>query len=193
MEYRNDITGLRCIAVVLVFLYHATDSILTGGYLGVDVFFVISGYMMMRVLHLNSGATKIKSFYAQRISRVFPIILVVCCTISIYSYLFFIPPDFQSVLKYSLSALSFSTNFYSWTQVGYFNPGADYYPLIHLWSLAVEMQYWIVAPLFYFLIISSNKKLYSIFLITFILSLSLHVWATLEAPSAGFYFSVTRF
>lgn len=148
-EYRPDIDGLRAIAVLTVLLFHADIPGFSGGFVGVDIFFVISGYLITSIIHaeMMAGKFSIARFYERRVRRLIPALLaLVAFCIAIGSALL-LPADLDSLAKSALATLAFSSNIFFWRTTGYFDGPADYKPLLHTWSLGIEEQFYIIFPL----------------------------------------------
>lgn len=149
MRYRPEIDGLRSVAVLPVILFHGGLALFSGGFVGVDVFFVISGYLITTIIagHLDEGRFSLLDFYARRARRILPaLVLVVACTTP-FAWAWMLPTDFRDFAQ-SVSAVSlFSSNFLFWLESDYFAAAAERKPLLHTWSLAVEEQYYIFFPL----------------------------------------------
>lgn len=195
LRYRPDIDGLRAIAVLGVVLFHAGVQPLTGGFTGVDVFFVISGFLISSILikEIRRGDFSLVTFYERRIRRIFPAFLVVVLSSVILAYLLLIPRDFENFGK-SLAAagLSFS-NVLFWKESGYFDSTAELKPLLHTWSLGVEEQFYLFFPLLLLFISRFFKQrwvgwILAIAVVSFLLS----VWGVKYQPSAAFYLLPTR-
>ena len=147
--YRPEIDGLRALAIVPVVLFHAFPERLPGGFIGVDIFFVVSGYLISRLIlgGLADGSFSFLDFYARRIRRIFPaLVLVLACTYAL-GRLILTPEDFRQLSKHAMAGASFTSNFLLWYEAGYFDSAAEVKPLLHLWSLAVEEQFYLVWPL----------------------------------------------
>ena len=170
-DYRPEIDGLRALAVLPVIFYHANFSFFNGGYLGVDIFFVISGYLISKIIlnDLRLNKFSIRNFYIRRAKRILPALLSVTLVTSILSY-FVIPQE--EILEFSksiISVLFFFSNFFFQLNTGYFDIDAEYQPLLHTWSLSIEEQFYIFFPIF---LIFFFKKGYKFYLsIVFVLSL----------------------
>jgi peptidoglycan/LPS O-acetylase OafA/YrhL len=147
-EYRADIDGLRGFAVIAVVVFHAFPSIAPGGFVGVDVFFVISGYLISGLIieNLDRGGFSFTEFYCRRIKRIFPALIVVLIAVLLMGWLFLLAEEFKRLGKSIASAAMFVINFKYWREVGYFDYDVETKPLLHLWSLAVEEQFYIVWP-----------------------------------------------
>lgn len=149
MNYRPELDGLRAIAVLPVILYHAGFAQFSGGYIGVDVFFVISGYLITSLIReeLRTNTFTLKNFYERRARRILPaLFLVIACTFP-FAWLWLQPPELLEYLRSVVATLGFSSNFLFWFETGYFETAVELKPLIHTWSLAVEEQYYIIFPL----------------------------------------------
>ncbi|MDR3214560.1 MAG: acyltransferase, partial [Azoarcus sp.] len=149
MNYRREIDGLRAAAVLPVILFHAGFSWMSGGFVGVDVFFVISGYLITTIIlsELDAETFTLMGFYERRARRILPALffMLFCCLPFAWFWLF--PDQMVRFAKSLLSGLFFVSNYYFRKQVGYFAPSAEEEPLLHLWSLAVEEQYYLFFPL----------------------------------------------
>ncbi len=173
--YRKEIDFLRSIAVVFVILYHYFPNILSKGYLGVDLFFVISGFLISYQIYTQTIEKKfsLKDFYVRRIKRILPASLFTLILVFFASLYLMTDNDFFSFLKSSIYSLFFSANFFFWTNGGYFGPNDELKPLLHLWSLGIEEQFYLIFPLiFIFLIKIFKKKKIIFFVILFITFLS---------------------
>ena len=190
MKYRAEIDGLRAIAVLPVIFFHAGFAPFSGGFVGVDVFFVISGYLITSLIleELKTGSFSIAGFYDRRARRILPaLFFVVACSIPI-AWFTLLPKDltdfFHSVMAVSL----FSSNFLFWFQSGYFDTGAELKPLLHTWSLAVEEQFYIIFPLLLMALWRFGRKvLIWVLVVLFVISASLAEWGAHNYPSATFF------
>lgn len=149
MEYRKDIDGLRAIAVIPVVLFHLGIPVFSGGYVGVDVFLVISGYLITSIIFrdIERGKFSITSFYERRIRRIFPALFTVLAATTTVSFWIYSPSE---LIRYSKSLASislFSSNFLFLRESGYFSPSAEIWPLLHTWSVSIEEQFYIFFPL----------------------------------------------
>lgn len=150
--YRPDIDGLRAVAVISVVIYHAFPSLLKGGFVGVDIFFVISGYLITSHIlgELKTGTFTFASFYGRRAKRIFPALITVLIACALIGYFVLMPDDFRKLGKHIVSGAAFVSNFTLWSEAGYFDDASNTKPLLHLWSLAVEEQFYILWPLLLF-------------------------------------------
>ena len=196
MIYRREIDGLRTIAVGSVVLFHAGLPGFDGGYVGVDVFFVISGYLITAILldDLDGGRFSILKFYERRARRILPALSLVIAVTSLIAVSGVMLPDqltryFQSVVATAL----FAANFFFWWTTDYFAPAAEESPLLHMWSLAVEEQFYLLFPIFLFLGWRWRRDwALPLMLLGGLVSLGLAEFASRAGPTANFYFPVTR-
>lgn len=195
VKYRGEIDGLRTIAVLPVILFHAGFSWISGGFVGVDVFFVISGYLITTILadDLDNNSFSILSFYERRARRILPALLVVlfCCLPFAWNWM---TPDQLSGFSKSMVAVSlFSSNILFWREAGYFDSSATEKPLLHTWSLAVEEQYYLFFPVLLFLLWRhGHRKALLWIAILSALSLVMSEWGWRHKPEANFYLLPTR-
>lgn len=196
MKYRRDIDGLRTIAVGVVILFHFNVPYITGGYVGVDVFFVISGFLISKILldEIDGGTYSILRFYERRARRILPALFLVLLATTIWAALVMWPADFQRYGQSGVATLLFLANVFFWKNSGYFQGEAEREPLLHMWSLAVEEQFYIVFPIFLFLVYGKlgRKAFVASFYALFIGSLALSIVATKQMPTFSFYMPVTR-
>ena len=151
LHYRPDIDGLRAIAVLSVLAYHLKMGLFSGGFVGVDIFFVISGYLISADHSRRTspaGKFSIAAFYERRVRRIFPALIATLLGTSVLAYLFFLPAELMSFAKSLLAALFSVSNFYFWKHSGYFSAPVETMPLVHTWSLAVEEQFYVFLPIF---------------------------------------------
>lgn len=153
-KYRPDIDGLRAIAVLSVVLFHINPQWLPSGFLGVDIFFVLSGFLITSIIYreMLSKTFSFTEFYNRRIKRILPLFFVVLITGLLISSYIFLPRDYRGVVDSALSSLIFLANRYFARQGGYFDTTSDEKPFLHLWSLSIEEQFYFIFPLFLLLI-----------------------------------------
>ena len=173
MKYRAEIDGFRALTVVPVMFFHAGVELFSGGFVGVDVFFVISGYLIASILieDLEKKRFSITNFYERRARRILPILYIVTISSSLVSSIFLYPEYLVSFAKSVISAPIFLANFFFWSERGYFGETSELKPLIHLWSLAVEEQFYIAFPIFLLLIKKHQKIFYISLAIAFFASI----------------------
>jgi peptidoglycan/LPS O-acetylase OafA/YrhL len=195
LHYRADIDGLRGIAVLAVLGYHLKIGLFRGGYVGVDVFFVISGYLISAIIlkDIAKGQFSIAQFYERRVRRIFPALIVTLLGTSLLAYLYFLPTELVNFAKSQLAALFSTSNFYFWKHSGYFSAPVETMPLIHTWSLAVEEQFYVFLPIFLALAhrFFPRRVRHSIILIA-ALSFLVSVVDAFRDPTAAFYLPHTR-
>ncbi|MGI9220304.1 MAG: acyltransferase family protein [Woeseiaceae bacterium] len=193
--YRPDIDGLRAIAVLAVVFYHSGFDLVSGGYVGVDVFFVISGFLITTIIvrELADGNFSIVGFYERRMRRILPASIAVVAVCLIVGSLVFETTD-RANLAHSVIANSlFLSNIYFYLQTGYFDAAAELKPLLHTWSLSLEEQYYVVTPLLLMLTTRYFRQRHLVFVVPIaILSFVACVHGTGENPSATFYMLTTR-
>jgi peptidoglycan/LPS O-acetylase OafA/YrhL len=200
--YRPEIDGLRAIAVGAVIIYHAQIYIFgfhffSGGFIGVDIFFVISGYLISSIILkelVSTGSFSFKYFYERRVRRILPVLLFVMLVSLPFAWIFILPIDFVDFLKSILYSLGFGSNFYFDYSGGvYGDKGGLYKPFLHTWSLSVEEQFYILFPIILFIIFKYFRIYVIYFLIfCFIFSLGLAEWTSRNYPSTSFYLIHTR-
>lgn len=193
-EYRPDIDGLRSIAVLAVVIFHAFPSVLQGGYVGVDIFFVISGFLIGGVVFKDSATERmsIRKFYIRRIRRIFPSLVTVLLTCLILGWFVLSPTDYRSLGRHVIGGSSFVSNLVLWRESGYFDTSAELKPLLHLWSLGVEEQFYIFFPIVILAIIKLGLHRRLVLRTLLLGSLVACVLLTSSAPSAAFYNPLTR-
>jgi peptidoglycan/LPS O-acetylase OafA/YrhL len=195
LSYRSDIDGLRAFAVLAVVLYHAGFEFFSGGFVGVDVFFVISGYLITSIIlyEVTLGEFRVRTFYARRARRLFPALFAVVSCTSIAALFLLMPEELEDYGESAAFTALFSSNFLFSSEAGYFAGPAELKPLLHTWSLAIEEQYYLLFPGFLLLV---HRYLNSRFLpcITalFALSFVVSIWSVGNAPDAGFYLLPSR-
>ena len=196
MKYRTDIDSLRAIAVLSVVLFHAGVPGITGGYVGVDIFFVISGYLITTLIwsDISAGKFSIARFYERRIRRIFPALFLVIAATLIGGLFILLPADLDELAASVVAATVFVSNIFFWDQSGYFDGPAELKPLLHTWSLAVEEQYYILFPIFLIILGRFRRGAipYVAIVTMAVLSFILSVWAVENKPVAAFYWAPTR-
>lgn len=194
-KYRPDIDGLRAIAVLSVVMFHAFPNLLTGGFIGVDVFFVISGYLISTIIfeNLNNKKFNFLQFYARRIKRIFPAVILVLIISYVIGWFVLLPQDYEQLGKHIAAGAGFISNIASLTEAGYFDTSAEMKPLLHLWSLGIEEQFYILWPLLLWLIWGRNNRTLSIIILLIVLSFYLNIKGVKENITTTFYSPHTRF
>jgi len=196
-SYRPDIDGLRAVAVLAVLVGHAGFSFFSGGFVGVDIFFVISGYLITKILYseMKEHSFTFKSFYMRRVRRILPAFYVVAITTLVAGYFLMLPKDFEQLARsFIASAFFYSNMFFARASEDYFSYVAHEMPLLHMWSLSVEEQFYLAWPLFLTLLAnrSSAKILLVIIAAIIIVSFGVaQIWLA-SAPIAAYYNIVAR-
>lgn len=195
--FRTDINGLRAWAVVAVVLYHFGVPGFGGGFIGVDVFFVISGFLMTGIVikGLEQGSFSVLAFYGARTRRIVPALLVLCGALLATGYLVLAPPDYKNLATHAISALGFFSNFKFWDEAGYFDVASHDKWLLHTWSLSVEWQFYLLLPIVLSLVWRLKPgRLAQILLLGagIALSFGLSVALTNRYPTTAFYLLPTR-
>ena len=193
--YRPDIDGLRGIAVLAVIGFHAFPDFFPGGYIGVDVFFVISGFLITSIIlrQQRGGTFTFSGFYARRIRRIFPALLIVLTACLLFGGLVLLPDELEELGKHVGSAAGFLSNFTLWREAGYFSRAADLKPLLHLWSLGIEEQFYLIWPLLLLLLMKWQRHIIASVLLLTLASFILCVAVAYVRQVAGFYLPVFRF
>jgi len=149
IRHRTDIDGLRAVAILPILLFHAGVSALSGGFVGVDIFFVISGFLITSIIvrEMGQGRFRLVDFYRRRAVRIFPALIVVCAFVLAFGAWRLLPSEFARLAHSTMAALAFASNIHFWQVADYFAPDAELMPLLHTWSLGVEEQFYIFFPL----------------------------------------------
>src|SRR5215831_15751110 len=148
-KYRRDIDGLRAVAVLSVVAFHVFPNWMVGGFIGVDIFFVISGYLISTIIfeNLDKDTFSFAQFYERRVKRIFPALILVLVSCFAFGWFILLPDEYKQLGKHTAGGTAFVANFVLWNESGYFDNAAETKPLLHLWSLGVEEQFYIVWPL----------------------------------------------
>lgn len=195
LAYRPEIDGLRTLAVLPVVLFHAGWSLFSGGFVGVDVFFVISGYLITSIIlrEQSQGTFTIASFYERRIRRILPALGVVLLVCLPFAWAWMLPHQLKDFSSALMAVPLFASNILFWRQTGYFDDTAEFNPLLHTWTLAVEEQFYIFFPLFLMLCWGLGaKRLTWLLLISACISLVIAEWAVQRYAVATFFLAPSR-
>jgi peptidoglycan/LPS O-acetylase OafA/YrhL len=195
LKHREDVDGLRAVAVLAVVLFHTGASWLTGEYIGVDVFFVISGYLITGIIarELEASAFSIVAFYERRVRRIFPALFTLFFAVAVAGYVLLLPDQLRDLGKSMAPATLFLSNVFFQHELGYFSGPADLKPLLHTWSLAVEEQFYILFPPFLFITFRYFRRwAVPVVALVGLGSLALSTWAVRQHPTAAFYLATTR-
>ncbi len=195
MVYRKEIDGLRALAVIPVILYHAGYEWISGGYIGVDVFFVISGYLITSIIikEQDAGTFSLAHFYERRIRRILPALFFVLLLTLPFAWFWLLPHELKDFGKSLAAVVLFASNILFWKESDYFAADAELIPLLHTWSLAVEEQFYIFFPIMMIVFWALGKRwLVAIFSIIGLLSLGLTEWGWRHFAEANFFLISTR-
>jgi peptidoglycan/LPS O-acetylase OafA/YrhL len=196
IKYRAEIDGLRALAVIPVIFFHAGFSFFSGGFVGVDVFFVISGYLITTIIikELNNNTFSLINFYERRARRILPALIFVILISSIISFIFLTRSELASYFKSVITTLLFFSNFYFYKTSPYFQSESDLEPLLHTWSLSIEEQFYIIFPITLLLFHKFFKR-YIFLMLIFVFAASLFICQFLALKTGGtlnFYFTFSR-
>ncbi len=195
MKYRREIDGLRAIAVLPVMLFHAEIRGFSGGFIGVDVFFVISGYLITSLLRkdLDAGRFSLSHFYERRILRIFPALLLVVLSCIPFAWAWLPAPAMRDFAESLVAVALFGSNVLFWKETGYFEAAADLKPLLHTWSLAVEEQYYVVFPLLLMLLWRFGRQYVMLALVALaVSSFGISEWGVRHHPTAAYFLLPAR-
>jgi peptidoglycan/LPS O-acetylase OafA/YrhL len=192
--YRADIDGLRALAVVPVVLFHVGAPVFSGGFVGVDVFFVISGYLITSIIlpDIDAGRFSIATFYQRRVRRIFPALIVVLIFCAVAGYVLLAPSDYRTLGQSIVATTTFVSNIFFWRQANYFAAPASENPLLHTWSLSIEEQFYLFYPLLLVLISRQRGTRITIVSIVCLFSFAAGAVLVFFKPSATFYLGPTR-
>jgi peptidoglycan/LPS O-acetylase OafA/YrhL len=176
-NYRPDIDGMRGLAVLLVVINHAFPQVLPSGFIGVDVFFIISGYLITNIIlqEIRDEKFSLINFYSRRIRRIFPSLLVVLISSFAFGWFFLLGDEFKQLGKHIFGGATFISNIILWQESGYFDQVSAAKPLLNLWSLGVEEQYYIIWPLILLMLASRSMVVLKISIAIFIISFLFNV------------------
>lgn len=194
--YRPDVDGLRAVAVLSVLACHAFPDVLPGGFIGVDIFFVISGYLISRIIlgDLQGDRFTFRTFYSRRVRRIFPALTLVLAASLIFGWLALLPFDFRELGAHVAAGAAFVSNILLWSEAGnYFDPDSKMKPLLHLWSLGVEEQYYLLWPVLLFMLRRHARFVPAMIVGVAMASFALNIFLVAEHPSVTFYLPPTRF
>jgi peptidoglycan/LPS O-acetylase OafA/YrhL len=192
--YRPDIDGLRAVAILSVVIFHAFPFRLPGGFVGVDVFFVISGFLISTIIFrsLQRGDFSFAEFYARRIKRIFPALIVVLMACYAFGWFALLPDEFKQLGKHMAAGAGFAQNFILWHEVGYFDTAAELKPLLHLWSLAIEEQFYLIFPVLIVAVWRIGLNVLTVVLLLALISFALNISEVTSNPTKIFFMPQTR-
>jgi len=191
LKYNPALDGIRGIAITLVLLFHIWPEYFSFGYVGVDIFFVLSGYLITQIIHtkLQSDSFSFKEFYRNRIRRIFPALIIILLTTFFIGYLFLFPSELEQLGKHIKSSAFFYQNFRLIGEIGYWDEAAQLKPLLHFWSLSIEEQFYLFWPLLLFVVYKLRIDLFFSLFIIFVLLIVVSQFLNTDA----FYHSLARF
>ena len=196
MQFREDINGLRAIAVIAVVLFHFNPSWMPGGFAGVDVFFVISGFLMTGIIFkgIEQENFSILKFYVARANRIIPALAVLCLILLVFGWFYLTPIDYKALVKHAGSSISFLSNITYWREAGYFDAASHEKWLLHTWTLSAEWQFYIIYPLIIVIMrkFMSVKVMRATFLLGTTLGFIFCIFVTYKWPNAAYYLLPTR-
>lgn len=194
-KYRSDIDGLRAIAVLSVLGFHAFPGWIKGGFIGVDIFFVISGYLISMIVfsNLEHHSFSIVDFYNRRIRRIFPALLSVMLASLLFGWFFLLADEYALLGKHLALGAAFVSNISLWIESGYFDTGAETKPMLHLWSLAIEEQFYIFWPLMLEFLWKRKGSFLVITAVIAVLSFAINLYLINRDATAAFYWPISRF
>jgi peptidoglycan/LPS O-acetylase OafA/YrhL len=195
IDYRPDIDGLRAVAVLSVVVFHAFPEWISGGFIGVDIFFVISGYLISSIIfsRLNYEAFSFTDFYTRRINRIFPALIVVLISCLTLGWLTLNASEYKQLGKHVVAGAFLISNFVFWNESGYFGSDAITKPLLNLWSLGIEEQFYVIWPFILYFSYKNKFNLLGICIAVTAISFLINI-STVEFDAiAGFYSPFTRF
>ena len=195
MQYRPEIDGLRALAVIPVVLFHAGIAGFSGGFVGVDIFFVISGYLITSIIlnEQQKDSFTLAGFYERRARRILPALMLVVLLSAVAAWYLLLPAELVDFGESLASVGVFASNILFWTQSDYFATTSEFIPLLHTWSLAVEEQFYLIFPVFMIFTLAWTKtKRLSVLTLVAILSLIFCEWAWRNAPEANFFLAPSR-
>lgn len=194
-KYRPDIDGLRAVAVLSVVAFHAFPRWMPGGFIGVDVFFVISGFLISTIIfeNLEKNTFSFIGFYARRIRRIFPALLIVLIFSYAFGWIALLADEYKQLGKHIAAGAGFVSNFVLWGESGYFDNSSDTKPLLHLWSLGIEEQFYIVWPFVLWLAWKRKFNLLALGILVWLASFYLNIQGVKKDVVATFYSPQTRF
>ncbi len=193
-QYRPDIDGLRAIAVIAVVAHHAMPDVFRAGFIGVDIFFVISGYLITSIIltQLRDGRFSFGDFYARRVRRIFPALILVLLATFAMGWWWMTPLDLKTLGKHLLAASLFLSNVVFWREAGYFDDASSVKPLLHLWTLAIEEQFYIAWPLALWALHRWRANALRWILVLLIASWAFNLVLVRQDPTAAYYHPLGR-
>ena len=194
-EFLPHVQGLRAVAILTVVLFHLFPSLVPGGFIGVDIFFVISGYLISGIIYRGLAAStfSIADFYVRRIRRIFPALMLVMASCLVLGYAVLVPGELEQLGLHAVAGAGFLSNVMLWHEAGYFDNSAASKPLLHLWSLSVEEQFYIVWPVFVLLAWKHRRVFVPLTIALALASFAYNLSQVDNNPLASFYSPLSRF
>jgi peptidoglycan/LPS O-acetylase OafA/YrhL len=194
VDYRPDIDGIRAMSILSVVGYHAFPDMVPGGFVGVDIFFVISGFLITRIIldQLASDSFSVVRFYQRRIRRIFPALVVVLAATYALGWVILLPPDFARLAENIVGGAGFFANLLQLRDANYFTPDAATNPLLHLWSLGIEEQFYIFWPLLLILLANLRGHFAPVIILIALLSFGANTYLIADHQTIAFYSPITR-
>ncbi|WP_213949583.1 acyltransferase family protein [Luteibacter sp. dw_328] len=195
LGYRPDIDGLRAVAVLSVLCFHAFNRRLPGGFVGVDIFFVISGFLISSIIFRNMERQSFSfvDFYVRRTKRILPVLIVVLAACGAYGWFEMFPDEFRALGKHVAAGATFSSNFVLWNEAGYFDDASSTKPLLHLWSLAIEEQFYLLWPILALVSFRLRMSFLKVNVVIVLASFVAGIYLMHTDRTAAFYSPVSRF
>ena len=192
--YRRDVDGLRAIAIIAVVVYHSFPTLMPNGNIGVDIFFVISGYLISQLLirQFVKNTFSFKDFYNRRIRRIFPALMIVLFVVSGMGALFLFPNEYRQLGRHIGAGAGFFANLILYTEVNYFDKSAAYKPLLHLWSLGIEEQFYVIWPVLLYIFRQRLRAVTALIVTLIAASFLINLRLDTTLPTASFYWPVSR-
>jgi len=195
LHYRKEIDGLRAFAVISIVFFHAGFKTFSGGYVGVDIFFVISGFLITSIIYkdFQNGKFKFLRFYERRARRLLPALFVVIFISIIFAWVWMLPNEIIEFSQSVLSVLFFVSNFFFWNDSGYFSTNAEFRPLLHTWSLSVEEQFYLIFPaILIACLVLKRTYIKGLLVLIGVMSFGFSIWASIYKPTLAFFLIPSR-
>ncbi len=194
VSYRPDVDGLRAIAILAVLGFHAFPAWLRGGFIGVDIFFVISGFLISKIIfqNLDQGTFSFFDFYSRRVKRIFPALLIILASSLFFGWYTLDKKEYQELGKHIAAGAGFVSNYVLWSEAGYFDRSAELKPLLHLWSLGIEEQFYIFWPIVTWMLWKHKSSIFPFIIIFFLITFLLNLKGVRTDKAATFYSPQTR-
>lgn len=196
IKYRPDIDGLRGFLIIIIATTHFFPEILSGGFSGVDIFFVISRYLISSITLIKICDSKfsITGFYKKRILRLFPALIVLLFTALFIGFFILTPAEYSQLGLHTFGGAFYISNFQYWQETGYFGEASKLKPLLHLWSLSIEEQFYLLYPLAIYMLhrLLSPKNVIAVLILGTLCSFGLNIYLSYTHPIANFFFPLAR-